>query len=460
MSGSKASIFWTNYMANAVETLEKLERRLTVSIPVADITTEVEKRLKVRARTAKAPGFRPGKVPMDMVAQQYGAGIQNEVLNEKISAAFAKAVEENNLRVAGYPRFEEKTGDDVSKDEIAFTATFEVYPEVKIGDLSKVELEKAVATVTDEEVNKTLDILRKRQAHFHVKGEDGEHGKGGDDVTAQDGDRVTINFTGRIDGVEFEGGKSEDFPFVLGEKQMLPEFEDAIRGMKSGETKVFPLTFPENYHGKDVAGKTAEFTVTVTKIEWAHLPELNEEFAKKLGIADGSVEKLKSDIRTNLEREVKNRLISINKNRVMDALVNVSEFDIPQALVKQEIDQLIDMTRRDLAVRNPAQKDIALPPELFTAQAEKRVRLGMLLGELIKDNILAVSADKLKERATEIAASYENPQMVIDYYLKDPTRRRELEAMIMEENAMDYVFGKAKVTDKAVPFEELMAQQL
>ncbi len=447
-------------MANAVETLEKLERRLTVTLPVKDITTEVEKRLKVRARTAKAPGFRPGKVPMNMVAAQYGAQIQNEVINEKVAAAFNQAVQENNLRVAGYPRFEEKTGDDVSKDDLAFTATFEVYPEVKVGDLSTVELEKAVATVTDADVDRTLDILRKRQAHFHVKGEDSEHGSGGDNAAAEDGNRVTIDFTGRIDGVEFDGGKAEDFPFVLGEKQMLPEFEDAIRGMKVGETKVFPLTFPEDYHGKDVAGKTAEFTVTLKKIEWAHLPDVDEAFAKALGIEDGSVEKLRADIKANLEREVKNRLTAINKNRVMDALIKVSEFDVPQILVKQEIGELTEMTRRDLAVRNPAQKDIALPPELFTNQAEKRVRLGMLLGELMKDNILAVSADKLKERATEIASSYENPQMVMDYYLNDPGRRKELEAMVMEENAMDYVFGKAKVVEKAVPFEELMAQQL
>ena len=447
-------------MANAVETLEKLERRLTVTLPVKDITTEVEKRLKVRARTAKAPGFRPGKVPMNMVAAQYGAQIQNEVINEKVAAAFNQAVQENNLRVAGYPRFEEKIGDDVSKDDLAFTATFEVYPEVKVGDLSTVELEKAVATVTDADVDRTLDILRKRQAHFHVKGEDSEHGSGGDNAAAEDGNRVTIDFTGRIDGVEFDGGKAEDFPFVLGEKQMLPEFEDAIRGMKVGETKVFPLTFPEDYHGKDVAGKTAEFTVTLKKIEWAHLPDVDEAFAKALGIEDGSVEKLRADIKANLEREVKNRLTAINKNRVMDALIKVSEFDVPQILVKQEVGELTEMTRRDLAVRNPAQKDIALPPELFTNQAEKRVRLGMLLGELMKDNILAVSADKLKERATEIASSYENPQMVMDYYLNDPGRRKELEAMVMEENAMDYVFGKAKVVEKAVPFEELMAQQL
>ncbi len=382
------------------------------------------------------------------------------MINEKVAAAFNQAVQENNLRVAGYPRFEEKTGDDVSKDDLAFTATFEVYPEVKVGDLSTVELEKAVATVTDADVDRTLDILRKRQAHFHVKGEDSEHGSGGDNAAAEDGNRVTIDFTGRIDGVEFDGGKAEDFPFVLGEKQMLPEFEDAIRGMKVGETKVFPLTFPEDYHGKDVAGKTAEFTVTLKKIEWAHLPDVDEAFAKALGIEDGSVEKLRADIKANLEREVKNRLTAINKNRVMDALIKVSEFDVPQILVKQEVGELTEMTRRDLAVRNPAQKDIALPPELFTNQAEKRVRLGMLLGELMKDNILAVSADKLKERATEIASSYENPQMVMDYYLNDPGRRKELEAMVMEENAMDYVFGKAKVVEKAVPFEELMAQQL
>ncbi len=447
-------------MANAVENLEKLERRLTITIPVTDITTEVEKRLKERARTAKAPGFRPGKVPMKMVAQMYGAQIHNEVINQKVGAAFSKAVQDNDLKIAGAPRFEEKTGDDVAQDEVAFYAIFEVYPEVKIGDLGSVELEKAIADVTDAEVDRTIDILRKRQAHFHVKGEESEHGKGTGNVVAEDGDRVTIDFTGRIDGVEFEGGKAENFPFVLGEKQMLPEFEDAIRGMKTDETKVFPLTFPENYHGKDVAGKTAEFTVVVKKIEWAHLPEVNEEFAKALGVKDGNVKKLREDIKANLQREVKNRLIAINKNRVMDALIKVSEFDIPQSLVKQEIGELTELTRRDLAIRNPSHKDVALPPELFTAQAEKRVRLGMILGELMKDNILAVSDDKLKERATEIASSYENPQMVIDYYLNEPGRRKELEAMLMEENAMDYVFGKAKVTEKEVPFDELMAQQM
>ena len=230
--------------------------------------------------------------------------------------------------------------------------------------------------------------------------------------------------------------------------------------MKVGETKVFPLTFPENYHGKDVAGKVAEFTVKVNKIEQAHLPEVNEEFAKALGVQDGNVAKLREDIEKNLKREVKNRLTAINKNRVMDALIKVSEFDVPQSLVKHEIGELTELTRRDLAIRNPAQKDIALPPELFTAQAERRVRLGLLLGELMKDNVLAVSDDKLKERASEIASSYEHPQMVMDYYLNDPGRRKELESMLMEENAVDYVFSKAKVVEKEMSFDELMAQQM
>ncbi len=447
-------------MANAVENLEKLERRLTITLPIADITTEVEKRLKARVRTTKAPGFRLGKVPLKMVAQMYGAQTQNEVINQKVGAAFSQAVQENDLKIAGAPRFEEKTGDDVKSDELAFYAFFEEFPEIKMGDLGSLELEKAIANVTDTEVDKTIGVLRKRQAHFHVKGEDSEHGKGNGNIIAEDGDRITMDFIGRIDGVEFDGGKAEDLPFILGEKQMLPEFEDAVRGMKTGETKTFPLTFPENYHGKDVAGKTAEFSVTVKKIEWAHLPEIDQEFAKTLGIKDGNVDQLREEIRTNLQREVKNRLMTINKNRVMNALINVSEFDIPQALVKQEINELTDLTRRDLAVRDPSRKDMALPPELFTAQAEKRVRLGLLLGELMKDNKLAVSDDTLKEKATEIASSYENPQMVMEYYLNEPNRRKELEAMVTEENAVNYVFSKAKVVEKEVPFDELMAQQL
>src|SRR3569623_68643 len=281
-------------MATAVETLDKLERRLTITLPLDDVRSEVDKRLKLRARTAKAPGFRPGKVPMKMVAAQYGYQVETEVLNDKVGQAFNNAAAENNLRVAGYPKIEPKTG-DAPEGTVAFDATFEVYPEVKIGDLSSAAIEKVRA-----EVSKTVDILRKQRVHYHVKGEHSAHGDGGGDLTAQNCDRVTVDFVGTIEGVEFQGGKAEDYAFVLGEGRMLSEFENATIGLKVGESKTFSLNFPADYHGKDVAGKTAEFTITLKKLEWAHMPEIDAEFAKSLGVADGDLSKKREDIRSNL----------------------------------------------------------------------------------------------------------------------------------------------------------------
>ena len=438
-------------MAYAVENLEKLERRVTITLPVEEIGAEVQKRLKIRARTARAAGFRPGKVPLKMVAQMYGAQINADVLNENVNKAFNDAVKENNLAVAGTARIEEKK-EDVPEGNIQFYAIFEIIPDVELGDLSALEVEKVACEVTDENVNHTIDILRKRGAQYHVK-------ENSSDV-AEDGDRVTIDFVGKIDGVEFDGGKADGFTFVLGEKRMLPEFENAVLGMKVGESKTFPLPFPENYHGKDVAGKTAEFTVSVKKIEWPQLPEIDDEFCKQLGVTEGGADKLREDIKKNLTREIKNRIATVNKSGVFAKLVEANEFDIPKAMVEKEIDDLIEFTRRDLAARNPAHKDDELPRDMFTKQAENRVRLGLLLGELMKDNVLAVSEEKLKERAEEIASSYQQPQMVIDYYLNDANRRRELENILMEENAVEYIYSKAKVTEKNVPFEELMAQPM
>ncbi|MBI1771518.1 MAG: trigger factor, partial [Burkholderiales bacterium] len=323
-------------MATAVETLDKLERRLTISFPVADVQSEVEKRLKQRARTAKAPGFRPGKVPMKMVAAQYGYQVETEVLNDKVGQAFAAAANENKLRVAGYPSIEPKSGSDVAEGSLAFDAIFEVYPEITVGDLSVAEVEQVKSDVTDAEIDKTIDILRKQRVHFHVKGEQGAHGDGGVDQSAQNGDRATVDFVGKIDGVEFAGGKADGFAFVLGEGRMLPEFETATIGLKVGESKTFPLAFPEDYHGKDVAGKTAEFTITLTKLEWAHMPEVDSEFAKMLGVEDGDLVKMRTDIKENLEREVRGRVKSKTKESVMDALVKTVEFDVPKTLVAQD----------------------------------------------------------------------------------------------------------------------------
>lgn len=441
-------------MATAVETLEKLERRITITLPLADVKAEVEKRLKIRARTAKAPGFRPGKVPMKMVAQQYGYQVETEVLNDKVGRAFSEAASENNLRVAGYPKIEPKTG--AEDGQVAFDATFEIYPQVKVGDLSVAEVEKVTSEVTDVEIDKTIDILRKQRVHYHVKGEQGAHGDGGTVQSAQNGDRVTVDFVGKIDGVEFQGGKAEDYAFVLGEGRMLKEFEDAAIGLKVGESKSFPLSFPADYHGKDVAGKTAEFTITIKKIEWAHLPEVDMEFAKSLGIADGSLVKMREDIKTNLEREISGRVKAKTKDGVMNALIKASELDVPKALIDQDVERLVEMARQDMAQRGMNVKDMPFPPELFTAQAERRVRLGLILAEVVKTNKLEATQDQVKAQVEEFAQSYEDPQQVLKYYYSDRRRLAEVEALVLEENVVNYVLGKAKVTEKSVAFDELM----
>jgi trigger factor len=441
-------------MATAVETLGKLERRITISFPLTDVRTEVEKRLKVQARTAKAPGFRPGKVPLKMVASQYGYQIETEVLNDKVGRAFNDAANENNLRVAGLPSIVPK--EESAEGELAFDATFEVYPDVVVGDLSAVEIDTVEAHVSDAEIDKTIDILRKQRVHYHTKGEAGEHGDGGAEPSAQSNDRVTVDFVGSIDDVEFSGGKADDYAFVLGEGRMLPEFEQATIGLLVGESKTFPLAFPEDYHGKDVAGKTASFTITLKKLEWAHLPEVDNEFAKSLGVLDGDLAKMREDIKVNLEREVAGRVKARNKESVMDALVKVAELDVPKALVAQDSERLAEMTREDMAQRGMNVKDVPFPAELFTEKAERRVRLGLILSQLVSTNNLQATTEQVKAQVDTFAQSYEDPREVLKYYYSDRNRLAEVEALVLEENVVNYVLSLAKATLKSVPFDELM----
>jgi len=387
-------------MATAVENLGKLERRLTLSFPLSDVRTEVEKRLKKQAKTARAPGFRPGKVPLKMVAAQYGYQIESDVLNDKVGQAFNNAANEAQLRVAGMPKIEPKQ--DAPEGMLAFDATFEVYPEVSLPDLATIDIETVKTDVTDAEIDKTIDILRKQRVHYHTKGEAGEHGDGGEPVAAN-GDRVTVDFVGVIDGVEFPGGKAEDYAFVLGEGRMLPEFEAATVGLKVGESKTFPLAFPEDYHGKDVAGKTAEFTITLKKLEWAHLPEVDAEFAKSLGIEDGSIEKMREDIKVNLEREVNARIKARNKEAVMDALVKHTEMDVPKVMIEQDSQRLAEQTRQDMAQRGMDVKSLPFPADLFATKAERRVRLGLILSKLVGDNELQATPEQVKARTGRIA---------------------------------------------------------
>jgi trigger factor len=440
-------------MATAVETLGKLERRLTITVPLTDVRTEVEKRLKKQAKTAKAPGFRPGKVPLKMVAAQYGYQIESDVLNDRVGRAFNQAANENQLRVAGFPKIEPK--EDSAEGELTFDATFEVFPEFTISDLANVEIETVQADVSDAEIDKTIDILRKQRVHYHAKGVAGEHGDGGEAVAAA-GDRVTVDFTGAIDGVEFPGGKADDYAFVLGEGRMLPEFEAATIGLKVGESKTFPLAFPEDYHGKDVAGKTADFTITLKQLEWAHLPAVDEEFAKSLGIEDGDATKMRDDIKVNLEREVAGRVKARNKEAVMDALVAATEMDVPKVMVEQDSERLAEQTRADMAQRGMDVSSMPFPKELFATKAERRVRLGLILSQLVGENNLQATSDQVKAQIEDFAQSYEDPKEVLKYYYSDRARLAEIEALVLEENVVNYVLGKAKVTTKSVAFDELM----
>ena len=435
-------------MAVSVETLDKLERRITLTLQADLIQNEVAARLKKISRTVKADGFRPGKVPMSVVAQRYGYSVQYEVMNDKVGKAFADAVAEAKLRVAGAPRIAEKDG-AIDEGHMAFDATFEVYPEVKISDLSALEVERVSSAVTDAAIDKTIEILRKQRRTFSQRPAD---------EAAAEGDRVTIDFEGKIDGVPFEGGKAEGFQFLIGEGQMLEAFDKAVRGMKQGDSKTFPLQFPEDYHGKDVAGKEADFLVTLNKLEGQNLPSVDDALAKVLGIAEGTLEALRADVRKNLERQVKFRVLVRNKSAVMDALVKAAELDVPKALVASEVENMVAKAREDLKARGiKGAENAPIPAEIFQPQAERRVRLGLVVGELIRANKLQPTPEQKEAHLDELAQDYEKPADVVSWYLSNPERLAEVEALVVENNVVDFVLSKAKVTDKELPFDELMA---
>ena len=433
-------------MAVTVETLDKLERRITLVIPANDLNSEIETRLKKLSRTVKADGFRPGKVPMSVVAQRYGFSVQNEVMNDKLGQAFSSAANQAQLRVAGIPRITQK--DEAPEGQLAFDATFEVYPEVKLGDLSVIEVDRISSEVTEAAIDRTVDILRKQRRSFAQRpAADG----------AEESDRVTIDFEGKIDGEPFESGKADAFQFLIGEGQMLEQFDKAVRGMKVGDSKTFALQFPADYHGKDVAGKEADFLVTMKKIEAQHLPALDETFIKSLGIADGTAEGLRADVKKNLEREVKHRVLARNKAAAMDALVKVADLQVPKALVENELERLVANAREDLKQRGIKDADKApIPNELFQPQAERRVRLGLVVAELVRSNNLQAKPEQLQAHIEELSQSYEKPSEVMRWYLSDRQRMSEVEAVVIETNVTQHVLGLVKINDKALPFDELM----
>lgn len=430
-------------MQQTVESLGALERRIDLTVPAEAIDKEVQTRLNKLARTVKMPGFRPGKVPLKMVAQTYGAQVQAEVMNDKVGEAFSSAVTANKLRVAGAPRLEPRAAEGTQ--DLAFSAIFEVYPEIALGDLGGVDVQRATCAVGDAEIDRTIEIMRKQRATY-------------EDVSraAAVGDVATVDFKGTQDGTPFDGGSATDFPFTLGQGRMLPEFEAAVPGMTAGETRTFPLTFPADYTAKELAGKTVQFEVTVKKVQQPVPPPLDAQFAKSLGIGDGDIDKMRAEIRANLEREVASRLRARTKDSVMSGLLAAASFDVPKSLVEADKQRLAEMARNDLVARGVAAQEAPLPLELFQPQAERRVRLGLLLGELVRANGLQPRPDQIRKLVEDMAQSYERPQEVINWYLSDRKRLGELENVALEDNVTNWVLERAKVVDAAVGFDELM----
>lgn len=430
---------------SSVETLGVLERRLNASIPQQQILGEVAARIKRMGRTAKVPGFRPGKVPYKILEQQFGTQAHQEVLGDELHRSFAEAAQANNLKVAGYPNFEIKTT-DFNAPEIEYSATFEVYPEVVIGDVSAESIERITFTLSDANIDSTIDTLRKQRAVFEAA-----------DRTAANEDQVRIDFSGKLEGVVFDGGEAKDFALVLGVGRMLPDFEKAIIGMKAGETKSFDMTFPEDFHGKDVAGKKVTFTIVMHLVEAARLPELDAEFVKGLGIADGDVAKLKAEIRNNLKLEAERRIKLRNKDSAMDALLKIAQLEAPKALVESESKRVMQQTMQDMQGRGVnIPKGMQLPATMFAERATKRVKLGLILEALVNQNNLQATPEQIKALIAEHAQSYEKPEEIVRWYAADVARLRDVENLALEDNVVNWLMSRAKVTDKAVEFSELM----
>ena len=424
----------------------ELERRIDLSIAIENVEKEMDQRLKRMGKNIKMPGFRPGKVPFSIVKQQYGSQARHEVLSEELDRVFGETVTAQKMRVAGYPRIEPKASE--STTHLEFSAIFEVYPDFTPADMSTAEIERPVLEVGAKEVDKTLDILRKQRVSYEDT-----------DRAAAKEDRVVIDFLGKRDGEPFQGGQATDYPFVLGQGMMLPDFEKAVEGARSGEAKTFDLTFPADYFAKDLAGQTVQFEVTVKQVQAPRLPEIDAEFARSMGIADGDVAKMRAEIEANLKREVKRRIEGKVKDQVMEALIKANPISTPNALIEMEIQRLMQAARQDMEQRGMKVADMPIQPEWFADQARRRVVLGLILAELVKSEKLQPTSEQVRAMVEESAQSYEHPEEVVRWYYAQPQRLGEVEGLAIESNVVEWVLGKAKVTDKAAVFDELMGQK-
>lgn len=431
-------------MAVNVETISKLERRMTITVPLQPLETQIKQRLHQISRTAKFAGFRPGKAPIGLVNQHYGDQVRDEVYSGAVEKSFGEAVEENKLRVAGYPNIEHKPFVEAAEN-LEYTATFEVFPEVKVGDLSKLKIERPVLEVADADVKKTLDVLVKQRVTYEpVK------------RAAKKGDRINVTLKASIDGQEVESTGDTGIDLVLGEGGRIESFDNELTGGKAGTSKQFEITYPADHQPESLAGKTVSYDVGFVTVSQPKYPEIDAEFAKSLGIEDGDVEKMKAEITESLKQEVAKRVSAKLKEQVFQALVDGADFEIPSVLLGTEINRMMETTAQNLKQRGADLSNIRLEPAMFEDQAKRSTKLRLLLGELINTNNLHANAEQIRAMVDVFSQSFERPSDVVTWYYADPKRLDEPSALATEENAVQWVLSKAKVTDKKVKFDDLM----
>ncbi len=426
-----------------VETTGNLGRRMTVAVPAARMEQEIATRLKRLSQTVRFPGFRPGKAPMKMVEAQYAGKVMEEVAGDLIRATFYEAVNEKGLKPAGGPDIQPK---NVGRGkDFEYTATFEIYPEIKRLEIKGARIERPVVTVNEADVDRTIETLRRQRVSWNPV-----------ERAAALEDRVLIDFQGMLDGVPFEGGEAKDFPLVLGNNTLIDGFESGLIGARAGENRTLDVSFPADYRNINLAGKKVQFAVTVKQVNEPVLPEVNDEFALALGVADGKIETLRREVHANLERELAERVRRELREQVFKAVIEANPLDVPKALEQSEIEHLIKTNHANLEAQGMSGNQFPLDPQLYAEQARRRVTLGLILAEMVQVKSLTVDAQRVRARIEELAAGYDNPQEFIDWYYADRKRLAEIESKVLEDQAMELLLATAEAVDKPMSFQELM----
>jgi trigger factor len=429
-------------MQVSVETGEGLERKLSVQLPAEQVDQMVESKLAGLARTVRMDGFRPGKVPLRVVRQRFGEQVRAEVYGELIQQTFPQAAQREQLKPAGEPRIEVAPADDGS---FSYVATFDVMPEIELADVAGLEVARPMAEVVDADVDAMIDKLRRQRTEWDRV-----------ERTAADGDSVLVDFEGFLDGEPFQGGSAKQVTIVLGSGQMIPGFEEALVGVAAGDQRTLELTFPDDYRATELAGKPVRFEVAVHGVAEPRLPELDEEFIKSFGVGEGTEDALRAEVRSNMERELRQKIKSLVKERVMDALLAANDLIIPAAMVTREAEVLKRQAQQNMSGKS----SVDLPLEVFQAQAERRVKLGLLVGEILQREQLQADPQRVEQTIAELAEAYEDPREVIEWYRGNAEQRQAVENLVLEDSVVDWVLERASVSDEAGSFEALMGGEL